>query len=53
MSESNLSSAAKAERRIAAAHAARHTVDNQGKPTSGPTVYKYDDNGRLISAEPE
>jgi hypothetical protein len=40
------------ERRIAAAQAARPRVDSQGRPTTEPTKYTYDDRGLLVTAVP-
>ena len=51
-STSKLSATAKAERRIAAMHAVRTTVDSQGTPTGPPATYTYDENGQLVSAVP-
>lgn len=50
LDNSNLSSTALAERRIAAALAVKVPVDSQGVPMGSPIVYVYDDEGRLISA---
>jgi hypothetical protein len=37
--------------RLAAAHAVRPPVDNNGRPLGPPAVYTYDAAGKLISAE--
>jgi len=49
---SNLSAATKAERRIAAMHAARTPVDSQGEPTGPLATYTYDEDGNFLSATP-
>ena len=41
-----------AAERLAAVRAARVPVDNQGRPLAAPSVYTYDGDGRLVSAEP-
>jgi hypothetical protein len=49
----NHSNQAQAQRRIAAAQAARVPVDSQGRPTGPPTAYTYDDErGLLVDAAP-
>jgi hypothetical protein len=40
------------ELRIAAAQAARPSVDSQGRPKGKPTTYTYDATGKLVTAEP-
>jgi hypothetical protein len=52
MTDNNLSAAAKAARRIAAAEAAATAADNQARPLGPPAVYTYDADGRLLSATP-
>jgi hypothetical protein len=50
---SKLSPQVQAERRIAAARAARVPVDSQGKPKGKPTRFVYDpDTNLLVSATP-
>lgn len=50
MTESKASSETQARRRIG--RAPRRPVDSQGRPIGPPIVYKYDDDGILVSAEP-